>query len=384
MTIDYLCNHPEHIETVASWVYSEFVENIARKAPYKKILLNFSNTYMSELPVTLIALDNGECIGTVSIFHNDLKTQDELTPWLAALYVAPAHRNRGAAKKLIKRVYSIAKQLQYSCIYLRTEHASGYYKKLGWEFAFHTVDGCGIETDVYKHLILDKDLKNAMKGICYIIGAGSVDDCTIEPKDIDFVIAADAGYAHLSKLSIVADLVVGDFDSLGKRPNHPNIIEHPAEKDETDMMLAIGEGLHRGYKTFVILGGLGGRLDHTYANIQALTYLSEKNARGYLLGGDQAITVIKNGTIRFDDEKRGVISVFCSGDKASGVDLKGLKYPLSNATLSCCNPLGVSNEFTGERSEVSVRDGTLIVMWHDNACDLIDNISIYDVNYQTR
>jgi thiamine pyrophosphokinase len=384
MTIDYLSNRPEYIETVASWIFTEFVISTPRTAPYEKILRNFSNTHRSELPVTLVAIEDGECIGTVSVFMNDFKTQSQLTPWLAALYVVPEYRGRGVAKNLIGHVYFIAKQLKYRCLYLRTEHASGYYERLGWSFVCRATDEYGIETDVYKYLIPDEDWESAMKGICYIIGAGIVDECTIEPTELDFVIAADAGYDHLSKLSVVADLVVGDFDSLGKRPNHTNIVEHPAEKDETDMMLAIDEGLHRGYKTFVILGGLGGRLDHTFANIQALTYLSTKNARGYLLGDGQVVTVIKNGAIRFDGEKRGVISVFCTGDTASGVDLKGLKYPLSNATLSCCIPLGVSNEFIGEKSEISVRDGALIVMWHDNACEVIDNISVFDVNYQKR
>jgi thiamine pyrophosphokinase len=186
-----------------------------------------------------------------------------------------------------------------------------------------------------------------MNGICYIIGAGLVDEMTLEPTEHDFVIAADAGYLHLANLSVAADLVVGDFDSMSRRPNHPNIVEHPTEKDQTDMMLAVGEGLRRGYKTFVILGGLGGRLDHTYANIQTMSYIASKTARGYLLGGGTAVTVIRNGSLRFDEGRSGVISVFCAGETARGVTLKGLKYPLLNAELNFMQPLGVSNEFTG-------------------------------------
>jgi thiamine pyrophosphokinase len=136
-----------------------------------------------------------------------------------------------------------------------------------------------------------------MEGICYIIAAGPIDAMTLNASDNDFIIAADAGYLHLTALSAVADLVVGDFDSMTQKPNHPNLVVHPTVKDETDTILAINEGLRRGYRRFVILGGLGGRLDHTLANIQALSYIAAHGGRGYLLGHGTAVTVIRNGRL---------------------------------------------------------------------------------------
>lgn len=213
-----------------------------------------------------------------------------------------------------------------------------------------------------------------MKGICYIIGAGQIDELILEPSEHDFVIAADAGYLHLTKLVAVADLVVGDFDSLGARPHHPNVVQYPREKDQTDMMLAVDEGLRRDFKKFVLLGGLGGRLDHTYANIQTLSYIAKNSACGYLLGGGTAVTVIKNGRISFDSDKRGVISVFCCGESAHKVTISGLKYELKNAVLEGAYPVGVSNEFTGCKSEITVLNGSLIIMWEEKAADVIDNL----------
>ncbi len=213
-----------------------------------------------------------------------------------------------------------------------------------------------------------------MEGICYIVGAGQIDDFILEPSENDFVIAADAGYLSLAGLSVVADLVVGDFDSMPQKPNHPNVIEYPREKDQTDMMLAIEEGLRRNYKRLVILGGLGGRLDHTYANIQTLMYIAQKNAIGYLLGGGTAVTVIKNGSIAFDSEKKGIISVFSIGETAQNVTIAGLKYELNNAVLDGAYPVGVSNEFTGSKSEISVTNGSLIIIWEENATNFIDNL----------
>jgi len=103
---------------------------------------------------------------------------------------------------------------------------------------------------------------DALFGRCYIAGAGEFVENEL-PIASDFVIAADGGYTELVGRGIVPDLVVGDFDSLGTAPDHPNIVFSPVEKDDTDMMLAVRQGLDRGYMSFIINGGVGGRLDHT-------------------------------------------------------------------------------------------------------------------------
>ena len=197
---------------------------------------------------------------------------------------------------------------------------------------------------------------------CYIVGAGEFVEYWL-PRQGDYIIAADAGYIELNTRGIMPDLVVGDFDSLGSAPQHPNVVHCPAEKDDTDMMLAVKQGLARGYKTFIINGGLGGRLDHELANIQILVNIANRGARGIILGRDMCVTAITNGAAGFTSGASGYISVFSVGDKADGVTLTGLKYPLENATLAYDYPLGVSNEFTGSPATVEVRSGTLIITW---------------------
>jgi len=207
-----------------------------------------------------------------------------------------------------------------------------------------------------------------MSGHCYIAGAGEfVED--LLPVEGDYVIAADGGYTSLISRGVTPDLVVGDFDSLEEIPDHPNIVRSPAEKDDTDMMLAVKHGLERGYNTFTINGGLGGRLDQTLANIQILAYLAENDAFGTLLGLDVCIIAIKGGEVELSvDTARGKsISVFSHNEKAEGVTLKGLRYPLDNATITNTYPIGVSNEFADEDVVISVDNGTLIVMWETKA-----------------
>ena len=200
-----------------------------------------------------------------------------------------------------------------------------------------------------------------MDKICCVIGAMEPGELVLPEGAL--VIAADGGLKHLERRGIVPDLIVGDFDSLGRTPEGANVIRHPVEKDDTDMMLAVRTGLERGCERFLLYGGLGGRLDHAYANLQTLVFLAEHGAQGWLLGGGIAASAVRNGRLAFAAGRRGTISVFCPSGKAQGVDLTGLYYPLADAVLTSGFPLGVSNQFTGEAASVAVRDGTLLVMW---------------------
>lgn len=188
-------------------------------------------------------------------------------------------------------------------------------------------------------------------------------DCLAQPiqKD-DYIIAADGGFAHVNSLGLTPDAVLGDFDSLGYVPENAKIF--PVEKDDTDAMLAVRHGLSKGYKEFLLYGALDGpRLDHTVANFQTLQYLADHGAVGYLVGLTQIATVVKNEAVRFDASAQGILSLFCMGADARGVTLRGLKYPLKDGTLSAGFPLGVSNHFTGSAAEITVADGSLLMLF---------------------
>ena len=199
--------------------------------------------------------------------------------------------------------------------------------------------------------------------ICYIIGAGENYGLDFTPTPNDFVIAADAGIRYLGQCGMTADLVIGDFDSLDGKPTHPNIRVLNPEKDDTDMLAAVREGINAGYSVFHIYCGMGDRIDHTIANIQILAYLSQNGMQGFLFGKDSIITAITNRKMTFDKIPSGYISVFSYTEKSEGVYLHGLKYKLENATLTSTFPLGVSNEFIGKESSVSVDSGTLLIVF---------------------
>ncbi len=200
--------------------------------------------------------------------------------------------------------------------------------------------------------------------VCYIVGAGDCRKLDINRETDDIVIAADAGIKHLEKSGMVADYIIGDFDSLGKNPEGENVIALKPEKDVTDMHAAVEIGIEKGFSEFVIYGATGGRLDHTLANIQLVASLAEKGMKASVRDGETVITAVCNSSVSFSSEHKGYISVFAHSDVCTGVTVKGLKYELENAELKNMFALGVSNEFIGKESSISVDKGILILHYN--------------------
>ena len=197
---------------------------------------------------------------------------------------------------------------------------------------------------------------------CVIFCAGEFCGLAEPLHSEDFVIAADGGLTHLQGIGVVPNEIIGDFDSLGYVPENATVF--PVEKDDTDSILAVRRGLSLGYREFVIYGSLGGgRLDHTLANLQTLAFLAAHGATGHLVGNDNIVTLVQDGALRFPATAEGIVSVFCLGQDAEGVTIRGLQYPLENGTITSRFPLGVSNHFMGENAEISVKSGSLWVIY---------------------
>ena len=174
--------------------------------------------------------------------------------------------------------------------------------------------------------------------------------------------AADGGLVHLEKLNLQPDGILGDFDSLGYIPRGATVF--PVEKDDTDAMLAVRQGLKMGFSDFILYGSLDGeRLDHTVANFQTLQYLADHGTRGVCVGNRYIAVVIKNETVRFSKAAEGILSVFCMGADAVGVRVDGAKYEAKDITLTAGFPLGVSNRFVGKECTVAVENGSLLLLY---------------------
>ncbi len=199
--------------------------------------------------------------------------------------------------------------------------------------------------------------------VCHIVGAGECRQLELKAESGDLIIAADGGYKHLENAKIKPHIVIGDFDSLCDIPPCDEVIKLNPVKDVTDMYAAVEVGIDRGFNRFYLYGAMGGRVDHSLANIQLIASLAQKNIKAFIFDGEKVITALYNETIEFDSSNSGYVSVFAHSDECRGVTLKGLKYPLENAVLKNTFSLGVSNEFLSTESEITVKKGTAIIIY---------------------
>lgn len=196
-----------------------------------------------------------------------------------------------------------------------------------------------------------------------IFGAGDYCGEGRSLVDGSFVIAADGGFLHCRAQGIVPSLAIGDFDSLGFLPDGLPIIRHPVEKDDTDMALAAREAVSRGCREILFFGALGGRLDHTLANITLLRALAKEKISAYLFGEREVITVLLEGeTAVFAGKPSGIFSLFSLSEEAV-VSIDGGKYPLKKGRLTSDCALGVSNEFLQKEAKIEVHAGEVLLVW---------------------
>lgn len=200
-------------------------------------------------------------------------------------------------------------------------------------------------------------------GICYIVGAGENYGLDFTPSPADLVIAADGGLRYLQQQDLQPQIIIGDFDSLGTAPQGEAVIVLPKEKDVTDTWAAMEEGIRLGYGHFVLYGCTGGRFEHTLANVQTAANAAQRGMTCRIMDRTQIIEALCCGTRTFSADHTGYLSVFSHTDRCSGVTLRGLKYQLENAELTNGFPLGVSNEFIGKESTVTVGSGTVILIY---------------------
>lgn len=181
----------------------------------------------------------------------------------------------------------------------------------------------------------------------------------------DYVICADNGLEHARNLGMTPDLIVGDFDScdLGRfSVAERELIRYPSEKDDTDTMIAVKEGIRRGFKEFLFIGCLGGRIDHTFANIQSLLYLREHGCNGTLVDEHHRIFLLCHESAEIQRIEGFHLSVFSLGDRCEGVTLEHVKYPLKDYLLTNSFPLGISNEFAADFARVTVQKGCALII----------------------
>ncbi len=197
---------------------------------------------------------------------------------------------------------------------------------------------------------------------CVIVLGGECGAMGFAPRNDDFIIACDSGYKNAVLLGLQPHVLLGDMDSIDTDlPVDIATQVYPVMKDETDCILAIDEGIKRGCDEFALLCGFGGRVDHIIGNLQSLAYIDQKGYRASLHGDNDRATIITETTLKEPYIEGMSLSVFAYGGTATGVYLKGVKYPLVDAVLTPDYPLGVSNYIEAQEAEITVTKGRLLI-----------------------
>ena len=179
------------------------------------------------------------------------------------------------------------------------------------------------------------------------------------PESVDLKIAADSGYMTAQKLGITPDITMGDFDSYkDKLPQEMNTLRVACEKDVTDTMLACEYAKDNGCRYITIVGGTGGRIDHSISNVFYLEDLRRQGIRVKLTDGENTVQVILDETVTVKADG-GYFSIFAL-DKCTVTEY-GCKYPLNNATLVRQRPYAVSNEVEGDYAVIKIEGAALLV-----------------------
>ena len=186
-------------------------------------------------------------------------------------------------------------------------------------------------------------------------------------KPTDYIICADGGARHMVNLNLKPDLIIGDFDSLTEDQQiffthyGTEFLRYNKEKDETDSELAASYALNKGYKTIIIFGVFGSRIDHMLTNILALEPLFNKGADATIIEGKKEIRVI-NSHIKLHGKKGDLLSLIPLKGTVKNVQTKNLYYSLNDEDLSFGYSRGISNVFTAKIAEVTIQEGTLLVI----------------------
>lgn len=200
---------------------------------------------------------------------------------------------------------------------------------------------------------------------CVIIGGADIPRYDIikgylQPDD--YIICCDSGLKHREGLGIQPNLILGDFDSH-ENPHLPiETIVLPREKDDTDTVYAAKEGVKRGFKKFLLIGVIGGRLDHTLGNVSILLYLDSLGLWA-MAADDHSEMEIVSRRAAYIPHSFPYFSLLNITGKAKGITVKNAKYPLVNGEISCEYQYGISNEvLKGQTAEVSLTEGRLLLI----------------------
>ena len=200
---------------------------------------------------------------------------------------------------------------------------------------------------------------------CVIVGGAPIeryDRIKSLLRGDDYLIYCDSGLKHMEALGRQPDLIIGDFDSHERPETDIETIVLPTVKDDTDTMFAVKEGIRRDFEDFLLIGALGGRLDHTMVNVYSLLYLDEKGKNGAIADDFSLVRLVSRSPVEIEP-KWAFFSLVNIDGSAHGVTIRNAKYELDDAEIPCSFQYATSNEpLPNQKATVSLREGRLLLI----------------------
>lgn len=184
----------------------------------------------------------------------------------------------------------------------------------------------------------------------------------------DLLIGADSGARFLISQGLRPDIAIGDFDSVSaeelaiiRSSSGQTIACDPIDKDYTDTEMAVRLSLDMQPTELVLLGALGTRFDHSLANVHLLVLAAKQNVRATIIDEHNKITLATEQVII---NKQGYpnVSLLPLSMQVKGITLTGFQYPLTDATLTIGQSLGISNVLTAPIGMIQLREGLLLII----------------------
>jgi thiamine pyrophosphokinase len=212
-------------------------------------------------------------------------------------------------------------------------------------------------------------MKSLSKSTAVVVCNGRISDYGVYDKYFEnakLVICADGGAFHLRQFGIVPDILLGDFDSIDISDyeffsSKTSVLKYPVKKDQTDSEIAVTLAAEKGCNPIYLIGASGSRMDHTLANLMLMFRFLDRGITCIVADENNEVYALRN-TIVLDRVAAARVSIIPVTEKITGVTTKGLLYPLNNAEIELGSTLGISNEFTGDRAQISISGGLAIVV----------------------
>jgi thiamine pyrophosphokinase len=189
----------------------------------------------------------------------------------------------------------------------------------------------------------------------------------IEEAEKNLIICCDGGFRHCLNLGVSPDVIIGDMDSINfaqlenLSKQNVKIIKYSTNKDYTDTELALDYALSLKPKKIFIWCALGGRIDHTLANVFLLLKGQKQGITTCLIDEYCEAFILKKG-VSFLRERGKTVSLLALTSSVTGITLSGFVYPLVKGTLRMGKSLGISNMINKNRASIKIEKGKLLTI----------------------